>query len=121
MAQNVNYNRPKISTVNSTPISFSVEAAEVGGTEAALAAGASAGVQGTLIADADESGGADLQDWATFTVEPVIDADTGIASVKVTVTPILGDGSSGTAKTLYVPHEQTMDAWQTAAGRARQA
>lgn len=121
MAQVVNYDRPKASIVNDTAISISVEGAEVGGVEAALAAGNAPGLQATLLVDADESVGADIQDLARVTVVPEIDQETGEITFVVTLTPVNGDGSDGTARTATWAHPQTMDAWQTAAGRARQA
>ncbi len=121
MAQTLNYNRDKDPKINVTPMEFSVEGAEVGGAEVALAAGTGPGLQGTIICDADDSVGTDLQDWALIKAEPVLNADGTTARIKITVTPILGDGSTGTPVVTYIPHEEDMDAWQAAAGRAQQA
>ena len=119
MAQDVTYNRLKSTTTNSAAMSMSVEAAEKGGTEAALAAGSSAGIQATIICDADEGAGTDLQDLWKIVLTPEIDANTGDQQLRVVVTPVGGDGVDDTAVTTVVPHPEDMDAWQTAAGNSR--
>lgn len=127
MPANKNYERPKSDTTNDTAISFSVRAAEspevpeeLDGINTPNAGNTGIGIL-VLAADADESGGSDKQPMFEITCEPVINNTTGAVNFKVTMTPILGDGTDGTPTSLVVTHDQTMDAWQTAAGRARQA
>lgn len=126
MPANFNYNRPKIASVNDTAIAISVKAAEKPNAPEELDgantpdAGNTGKADIRLAADADESGGVDKQDLFKIEADPIIDLN-GKVSVRVTVTPIKGDASAGTSQTLVVDHPETMDAWQTAAGRARQA
>lgn len=131
MAQDLSYERLGSDVTNTTPISISPKAAEIGGTEAAVdaagQAGDTAGIQATLTADADESGGADIQDLWRIVAKPLIDATAqshgesrGTMTLEVTITPVKGDGTAGTAQKFIVTHPENIDAWQTAAGRARQ-
>ena len=121
MAKDMNYNRPKSTVVNDTPINMTIKVSEkpdapqaIGGT------GTTGELDARFQADADESGGADVQDLFKLEAVPVLLVGGGI-SLQVTVTPIKGDGTDGTPVQQSVNHDEDMDAWQTAAGRARQA
>ena len=124
-AGNVNYDRPKSPEINDTPINVDFLAGEEPTAPAALT-GDNSGTSGilnlTLTADADESGGVDIQDL--FRIEDlrvVIDVTTGLTKLTATIIPVLGDESDAATPTvLSVNHPETMDAWQTAAGRPRQ-
>ena len=127
MAVTKTYNRPKSTVVNSTGIACTLLAAEKPTTPVAI--GGDPGNTGNLDcriqADADESGGADVQDLFRIETAIAVDATSGLITLTVTVTPAKGGDASGTptgtARSVAVQHDQTMDAWQTAAGRARQA
>lgn len=121
MSANFTYNRLKSATTNSTDINVSWEQRETDGTRAAIAAGTTGIAELHMRADADESGGADIQDIFRITATPVINVNTGKFEVRIEVVPILGDGTDGVAKDAAFVHDENMDAWQTAAGRARQA
>ena len=121
MAADFTYDRPKVAVVNSTDINVSYEQRESDGVRAAIAAGTTGIAELTMLADADESGGADIQDIFKIVATPVLNPVTGKFEVDVTVTPILGDGADGDPVSTRFPHDETMDAWQSAAGRARQA
>lgn len=124
MPANISYNRPKSSLVNSTGIQFSVKASELDNVPANLP-GAAQGNSGELnvlyTADADESGGADVQNIAIFKFTPAIDPKTGMLRLNAEFTPVNGNGSLGAVQSNSGKHPQDMDAWQSAAGRARQA
>ena len=115
------YPRPKSTTTNSTGIVFSLKAEEKPETPVSFGgAGNTGNLDARIQADADESGGTDVQDLFKIEATPALDS-AGKITVVVTVTPIKGDGSAGTPGTLTVTHDQDMDVWQTAAGRARQS
>lgn len=123
MAVTKTYSRPKVAVVNSTGIDFTLKAAELAGTPAAFgggAVGATGNFQCLIQADADESGGSDIQTIFRLETAMALSA-AGLLTLTVTVTPVLGDASDGTPKSIAVAHEQNVDAWQSAAGRARQA
>lgn len=115
MAADFSYSRPKATVVNATPINIAVSPtqAETGGGTTGIA-------QVAFTADADESGGADVQTIGTFVITPVL-TSSGNFSFTVAFTPKLGAGTDGTAESHSFVHPQTMDVWQTTAGRARQA
>lgn len=122
MAADKNYDRPKVVGINDTPINLTIFVAEkpdsvgaIGGT------GTTAILDATFKADADESGGADVQDHAEFTITPTVDKVTGKTQYQVDFTPINGGGADGVKQTHVFDHDELMDAWQSAAGRARQA
>ncbi len=117
---NINYDREKLVQINDTPIDMVWNGAEAPTAEAPLAAGSTGQATLSLTADADESGGADIQDLFTVTLTPTIDSERGTISLAVVVTPVNGDASDAPVQTINVAHPQTMDAWQSAAGRARQ-
>ncbi len=121
MAADINYDRPKIVVINDTPINVTLFGAEQPTALAALAAGTTGIADIVVRADADESGGADVQDLFRITLTPQIVVATGELSLQVEVTPVNGDASDAPTVTSTVTHPETMDAWQTAAGRARQA
>lgn len=117
-----NYNRPKSTLVNSTGMVFSLLASDKPDAPADISGtGTTANLDCRLQCDANESGSADVQDIFKLETAISLDATTGLITWTVTVTPILGDGTEGTPKVMVVEHPQKMDAWQTAAGRARQA
>lgn len=72
-------------------------------------------------ADADESSGTDIQLLAKVTITPTIVQADGKVQFKVDFTAVNGDGSSASVQTKTFDHSETMDVWQTAAGRARQS
>ena len=117
----INYDRPKIVGINDTPMITTLLVAEKPDSPAAIGGAGSTGELDMRVqADADESGGADVQDLYKVETVPTIVVGTGAVNLKVTVTPILGDGTEGTPVITNIPHNETMDAWQSAAGRARQ-
>lgn len=127
MPGTINYNRPAASLVNVTPMVHTIltveELAAGGSVLTAIEAVAVAGDTGIMRAeyqvDADESGGADVQTMYKILVTPSITSD-GKHTLTVAVTPVSGGGSDLTPETLAVEHPETVDAWQTAAGRPRQ-
>lgn len=124
MAADFPYERPKSVETNTTPINMDILAGEKPTAPAALAA--LAGTTGVLdvvfTADADESGGADVQNWFRLTLTPVLpDNSNTKPSMQITLVPVLGDGTDGVTQTLTAEHDESMDAWQAAAGRPRQA
>lgn len=117
-----NYNRQKLTSVNDTPIDITYEGSELPTAPAALDAGTTGNAEIIVLADADESGGGDVQDWWKVKLTPSISSvHPGASVLLVEVTPIKGDGEDGTKRTLNVDHDEDMDTWQAAAGRARQA
>jgi hypothetical protein len=123
MPKTFSYDRPKSVVVNSTGIDVTLFASEKPDAPVDISGTGTTGELHALFkADADESGGADVQTLFKLEALPVVGAD-GSVSLRVTVTPIMGASpfADGTAQQMTVPHDQTMDAWQTAAGRARQA
>jgi len=122
MAADFTYNRSKVATTNSTPINVSYEQRESDGIRAAIAAGTTGIAELTMRADADETGAADIQDIFRVVLTPIMNPNSGKFAVEVTVTSILGDATDGfTQDAVRFEHDETMDAWQAAAGRARQA
>lgn len=117
-----NYERLKEPDTNTTGMELSGEARELPNALAAIAAGTSGDFELAISADADESGGADVQQLYRVLAQPIIAAGhPGAQSLRLTITPVLGDGSDGEAQIVDVPHPENMDSWQAAAGRARQA
>lgn len=124
MAADVSYDRLKSTTINSTPINIDFLAGEEPTALAALGAlGGSTGILNvTVTADADESGGVDIQDlFRIEDIQVLINTSTGLCQLSMNIIPVKGDAADGSATAVLVNHPQTMDAWQTAAGRARQA
>lgn len=126
MSKSISYPRPKAAPTVSTAIVFTVKAAEHGNVADVFrdnagspVTGTTAGVDARIQADADESGGTDVQDVFKVEALPAMDSS-GKMTVALTVTPIKGDGTAGTPQTLTVTHDEYADTWQTAAGRARQ-
>ena len=124
MAGTVNYDHPKSTTVNATTLDVSLLAGEEPTALGALT-GDNSGSTGilnvTFQVDADESGGVDIQDL--FRIEDLkvtLDAATGRINLTGMVWPVKGDATDGVAVAINVVHPQTMDVWQTAAGRPRQ-
>lgn len=116
------YNRPKSTPTNSTGIAFTILAEEKPETPATFAgAGNTGNLDCYIKADADESGGADVQNIFRIESAIAVESSLGTITLTITVSPVNGDGTSGTSQTLTVTHGQAMDVWQTAAGRARQA
>jgi len=115
-----NYNRAKDPAINSTGIALRAKAAEGAAAVPADLAGADGIMQIAFDADADESGGTDVQDLFKINNLQVNLGSNGAVTLVGTIVPILGDGSDGTAVAINETHPQTMDAWQTAAGRPQQ-
>ncbi len=121
MGITIDYNRLKDPEINLTGMDFSLLVSEKPDAPSAIGGTGSTGELDMRVqVDADESGGADVQDLFKVETVPLIAAD-GAMSLKTTITPINGDGTEGTPQILTVVHNENMDAWQTAAGRARQA
>lgn len=127
MPATINYNRDKDPSINATGIVVSAEQRESDGARTAIAAGTTGIFEVFVRADADESGAADVQDLYQVVITPIIQQGgaallAGAQQVTVTITPILGDGTVDTpnASTTALTHPETADAWQSAAGRARQ-
>lgn len=114
------YARPKSAPTISTGIVLTVQAAEYPVTPVAFDEdGVGAVLDARLHCDANESGGTIDRDLFQIIATPTLNSN-GSLVYTVVVTCILGDASSGTAHTLTVTHDQNMDTFQTAAGRARQ-
>ena len=124
MAGNVNYDRDKDPKINDTPINIDFLAGEEPTGVAALTgdnSGSSGILNITITADADESGGTDVQDlFRIEDIQVLINQATGLTQVSMNIIPVKGDATDGTAIAVLENHPQTMDAWQTAAGRAQQ-
>lgn len=127
MAVSKSYPRLKSATTNTTGIAITLKAAEGAITQHAFRDnmgadedGLTGVINGTYMADANESGGADVQDLFRFSITPNIESN-GRTTLTVVVTPVKGNGDAGDAVTTVHVLPENMDAWQTAAGRARQA
>lgn len=127
MGASISYARPKSATTNTTAIAFTIKAGESDEDPLPATSGATGIVTVEYSADADESGGTDVQKIATFTITPSMSA-TGQLSFVVGMVPTDGAAADGTCVPTITAdgkasfsHPQSMDAWQTAAGRARQA
>lgn len=122
MPADITYNRNKSATTNSTDINTSYEGSETPGGRAALVAGTTGEAEIFVQMDADESGGADVQDaWKVKIIPLISSTHPGVMTLTVEITPIKGDGTDGTVDSNTTTHDEDADAWQTAAGRARQA
>ena len=123
MAVTKNYDRPKLVVINDTPMDLTLLVGEKPDAPGAIGGTGTTGQLDLRIqADADESGGADVQDLFKVETNVVLNVQSGEVNLSVTATPILGDGTeSPTPTTFTKKHDETMDAWQAAAGRARQA
>lgn len=116
------YERLKEPDTNTTGIDLTGEARELPNALAAIAAGTTGDFELAISADADESVGVDVQQLYRVKCTPVFAAaHPGGMSLTLEVTPVNGDGSDAEKKTFQVLHPETADAWQTAAGRPRQA
>lgn len=121
MGKTNNYDRPKSSGINDTGMVTSLLVGEKPDAPSAIGGtGTTAELDCRVQADADESGGADVQDLYKLEALPAVSIN-GEVTLKVTITPIKGDGTDGKVQVVTVTHDENMDAWQTAAGRARQA
>lgn len=109
------------STLTAGDTVISVAAVPSATADGVVNAGSTANLDITYTVDADESGGADVQDHARFTITPVIDKVTGKTQYQVDFTPVKGDGTDAAKQTKVFDHDELMDAWQSAAGRTRQA
>ncbi len=117
-----NYDRLKEPGTNVTGMDLTYRGSELPTAPAALVAGTSGDAEIFVDCDADESAGVDVQALYKVKLTPVISAATpGTQSLKVEVTPVNGDASDAPTITNTIPHPEAMDAWQAAAGRARQA
>ena len=114
------YSRAKDPAINATGMDLTLFVGEEPDAPTAIGGTGNTGVlDARLEADADESGGVDVQDLFRLRAVPSINS-AGVAIYTVTVTPVLGDGTDGTPASMTVTHDETIDAWQTAAGRPRQ-
>lgn len=126
-----NYERQKSDLTNTTGMAVSLKACEMPGTpdvfdnaaeaRAVDSRGNTGKLQALVIVDVDESGGASLKNLFRLETDLTVNGTTGLVTLAVTVTPVLGDQTDGTPATRTFEHPQSMDAFQTAAGRARQA
>ncbi len=121
------YNRPKSAVVNDTPIRVlsQVKASDKTAYPAALVDDADAPsvtgiVDQQIQVDVDESGGESLKTLGTLVTSVLVAAD-GTTTLKVTFTPYMGNGDAGNPQEFIFNHPQSMDVFQSAAGRARQA
>ena len=124
MAADVNYDRPKSVVINDTPINIDFTAGEepTAATTALTAdnSGSSGILNINVTADADPTGGADIQDlFRIEDLQVVINQETGLTQLTMSVVPVTGGATDATAVAVTVNHTQTMDAWQAAAGVAR--
>lgn len=116
------YNRLKSGTTNSTGIALAILMAERPDSVGAIGGTGTTGIMDiTYTADADESGGADIQDLARLVITPSINPDNGAIQFIVEFIPVLGAETDGPTQSHTFVHDQVMDIWQTAAGRVRQA
>ena len=115
------YAREKDPDTNSTGIATTGEAREDPNALVAIATGAGSFYEVAISGDADESGGVDIQQLYRVKLTPTLGAAApGVMGLTVEITPVLGGGADGDAVVHQVVHEETMDAWQTAAGRVPQ-
>lgn len=122
MAGSISYDRDKDPKINSTSIAIVPKAGEEPAAAAALVGGSTGILNLEFEGDADESGGTLLVNlFRVDDLQVVLNTATGLCRLTGTIVPVLGDGTD--APTTYAidqAHPQTMDAWQTAAGRAQQ-
>lgn len=115
------YDRTKIAISNPTGIALTTKACEMPNALAAMpTAGGESGIVRVLYtADADESGGADVQNHARFKFTPGLTTG-GQFSVGIEFVPIGGAGGDGTTQSATLVHPQSMDDFQADGGRPRQ-
>lgn len=126
MAVTLSYPRPKSVVSNTTGIDLTILAAEGAITPHAFRDNMGAdedGLTGVVhvnySADANESGGADVQQLFKVTLTPTLESN-GTMKMTVTVIPVTGLAADAAAQTLVAVHPELMDTWQAAAGRPRQ-
>lgn len=120
MGATLNYEREKLVETNTTGMAILAKAAEGAAATPVNLAGADGIMQIAFDADADESGGVDVQDLFRVDNLQIIISSEGLIRLTGSIVPVLGDATDGTAVPIDVTHPELMDAWQTAAGRARQ-
>lgn len=122
MAGTINYDRDKSVTINDTGIAIVPKAGEEPAAAAALVGGSTGIINLEFEGDADESGGVALVNlFRVDDVQVIVDQASGQIRLTASVVPVLGDGTDAATPTaISVLHPETMDAWQTAAGRAQQ-
>lgn len=121
LAGTINYERAKVATTNTTGMIHTLLVSEQPDAVGAIGGTGTTGIlDAHFEVDADESGGADVQKLWKITCTPQIASD-GKITLKIDATPVKGDATDGAVISNTFNHEETMDAWQTAAGRARQA
>lgn len=119
-AGTLNYERQKSAVTNTTGMVVTIDVGEKPDAPGAIGGTGNTGeLDARFNADADESGGADIQELFKLEALPIIGSD-GAISLQLTVTPKKGDATDGVAQVFTATHPELMDAWQTAAGRARQ-
>lgn len=122
MSADMTYNRSKIASVNSTPINITIFVAENPDSLGAIGGTGTTGVLHAMFkGDADESTGSDVTNLFEMTATPSIELNSGIMRLTVVVTPKKGDGTDAASSSAVFTHSETCDAWQSGAGRARQA
>lgn len=126
MAVSLSYPRPKSVVTNATGIDLTILAAEGAITPHVFRDNmgeAEDGLTGVVhvnySADANESGGADVQQLFKVTLTPTLDSN-GTIKMTVSVVPVTGATADAATQTLVAVHPESMDVWQTAAGRGRQ-
>ena len=119
MGSTINYEREKLVETNTTPMLITAKAAESPTAPADLA-GATGIIDIAFDADADESAGADVQELFRVDNLQITISSEGLIKLTGSIVPVNGDATDGTPGAISAQHPQLMDAWQTAAGRARQ-
>lgn len=117
MPETLDYNRPKASLVNDTPIDFKLLFGELPNSPGAVPV---PGLTSDLdcYLECDVSG---VGNWQPiFRIETLQElVSTGIMKITVTITPIKGNGTLGTPIITVFIHDQNMDNYQTQAGFPR--
>jgi hypothetical protein len=122
MAGSITYDRDKDPKINATVIDIVAKAGEDPAAPAALVGGSTGFLDLEFEVDADESGGVALVNvFRVDGLKVLLDPATGLITLAGTIVPVLGDGTDApTTYSILQSHPQTMEAWQTAAGRAQQ-
>ncbi len=119
MPETLDYDRPLADPVESTPIAFKLLLSELPEVPAAVAVdGTTSDVLAYLELDVDDDV---TVDWRSlFRIETAQALSiSGILTLTITVTPILGNGSDGTPSVYVFTHQQNMDTIQTLGGFPR--
>lgn len=133
------YSRSKAAPTNSTGLVSELQVGEKPGTPVVLdyadaaavtaaaanilaAKGTTGNFIGYFVVDVDESGGTSKKQMFKYEIDVAINGsgDGSKATATCTITPVLGDASLGSPKTVACEHPETLDTFQTNAGRVRQ-